>query len=139
MYTFFNTNTGQCIVFIDRFLSLIGAMYILFYWSFFIINRGQCIFLLTFFVINTGQCILFIELFLSLIEVNKYFLFIFFIINPVLVLKNIYIYIYIHWPVLMRKRSIKNFLSSIVGEVNKTVFFFHKHIWSLKHAKLRYF
>ena len=49
------------------------------------------------------------------------------------------IYIYIHWPVVMIKRSMKNILSSIVGEVNKAVFFFHKHILSLKHAKLRHF
>ena len=55
---FFNTNTDQCIFFIDLF----------------IINTGQCIFfliliqvnvyfLLTFFNINTGQCIFFIYLF----------------------------------------------------------------------------
>ena len=37
----------------------------------------------------------------------------------------------------MIKRSIKNILSSIVGEVNKTVFFFFftKHILNLKYTK----
>ena len=35
----------------------------------------------------------------------------------------------------MIKRSIKNILSSIIGEVNKTVFFFTKHILSLKRTK----
>ena len=35
----------------------------------------------------------------------------------------------------MIKRSIKNILSSIVGEVNKTVFFFAKHILNLKYTK----
>ena len=39
----------------------------------------------------------------------------------------------------MMKRSIKNILSSIVGEVNMTVFFFQKPILSLKHENLRYF
>ena len=39
----------------------------------------------------------------------------------------------------MIKRSIKDILSSIVGEVNKAVFFFQKHILRLKHTKLRYF
>ena len=58
MYIFFNTNTGQCIFFIDLF----------------IINTGQCIFFNT----NTGQRIFF----LILIQVNVYFL------NPVLVLKK---------------------------------------------------
>ena len=35
----------------------------------------------------------------------------------------------------MIKRSIKNILSSIIGEINKTVFFFTKHILDLKHIK----
>ena len=36
----------------------------------------------------------------------------------------------------MIKRSIKNILSSIVGEVSKTVFiFFTKHILNLKYTK----
>ena len=35
----------------------------------------------------------------------------------------------------MIKRSIKNILSSIVGEVNKTVFFFIKNILNLKYTK----
>ena len=39
----------------------------------------------------------------------------------------------------MIKKSIKNILSSIIDEVNKSIFFFHKHFLSLKHAKLRYF
>ena len=34
----------------------------------------------------------------------------------------------------MIKRSIKNILSSIVGEVNKTVFFFTEHILNLKYT-----
>ena len=35
----------------------------------------------------------------------------------------------------MIKRSIKKILSSIVGEVNKTVLFFTKHILNLKYTK----
>ena len=35
----------------------------------------------------------------------------------------------------MIKRSIKNILSSVVGEVNKTGFFFTKHILNLKYTK----
>ena len=35
----------------------------------------------------------------------------------------------------MIKKSIKNILSSIIGEVSRTVFFFHNHILSLKHIK----
>ena len=35
----------------------------------------------------------------------------------------------------MIKRSITNILSSIVSEVNKTVFFFIKHILNLKYTK----
>ena len=65
--------------------------------------------------------------FLSLIEVSVYFSF---IINLVLILKkNMY------WLVLMIKRSIKNILGSIIGEVNKAVFFFTKHILNIKTHK----
>ena len=44
MYIFFNTNTGQCIFFIELFLSLIQVN-------------------VYFFNTNTGQCIFFIDLF----------------------------------------------------------------------------
>ena len=35
----------------------------------------------------------------------------------------------------MIKKSIKNILSSMIGEVNKTLFFFTKHILNLKTHK----
>ena len=81
------------------FLSLIQVdVYVLL--TFFIINTGQSIYI---FNTNTGQCIFFNSntvqciFFLILIQVSVYFF------NPVLVLKK-----YIHWLVLMIKRSIKN-------------------------------
>ena len=53
MYIFFNTSTGQCIFFIDPFLSLIEVnVYFLNtntgQFIFFNTNKGQCLFLLTF-------------------------------------------------------------------------------------------
>ena len=72
MHTFFNTNIGQCIVFIDIF---------------FIINRGQSI---LFFNTNTGQCIVFIDLFLSLIEANVYFFLILIQVNVYFLLTFFY-------------------------------------------------
>ena len=40
---------------------------------FFDTNTGQCMFFIDFFIINRGRCIFFIDSFLSLIEVNVYF------------------------------------------------------------------
>ena len=86
---------------------------------------------------NTGQCIFFIDLFLSLIEVNVYFLLTFFIINLVLVLKK-YTLTCINDKKINKKYTltciIVVFFSSIVCEVNKTVFFFIKHILNLKYT-----
>ena len=102
MYISFNTNTGQYLFFIDLFYHLYRSMYIYIFWTFlkliqvnvyfFNTNTGQCIFFLIliqvnvyfFFNTNTGQYIYF----LILIQVNVYFLLIFFIIDPVLVLKK---------------------------------------------------
>ena len=105
---FFTISTGQCIFFIDLFLSLIqvNVCFLLTFLSLIQVNvycfntntgqrvfltnlfyheyRSMCIFLST----NTGQCILF---------------------NPALVLKE-----YIHWLVLMIKRSIKNIHSHLL-------------------------
>ena len=55
MYIFFNTNTGQCIFFL--ILIQVNAYFLL---TFFIINRGQCIYFLN---TNAAQCIFFVDLF----------------------------------------------------------------------------
>ena len=94
---------------------------------FLILIQINVYFLFTFLSLIEVNAYFFIELFLSLIEAIAYFLF---IINLVLIFKK-----NMHWLVLMIKRSIKNILSSIMGEVNEPVFFFTKHILSLKHTK----
>ena len=75
-------------------------------------------------------------IFLILIQVNVYFLLICISINPVLVLKK-YTLIYINDKKINKKYTLTCIIavfSSIVCEVNKTVFFFIKDILNLKYT-----
>ena len=92
----------------------------------------------------TSQCIFFLILvqvnvyiFLILIQVNVYFLLIYISINPILVLKKYTL------TSINDKKINKNYtltciivvFRSIVCQVNRTVFFFIKHILNLKYTK----
>ena len=141
-WPFFIINRSQRI----RFLILIQVN-IYFLLIFFIIIEVNVYFFIDLFFINRGQCIFFIDFFWSLTQANVFFLLNFFIINrgqqifficheSCISSKKLYIYTL---ACTNDKKINKNILSSIIGEVKKAVFFFHKHILSLKHAKLRYF